>query len=699
MGRIASAFSFGGARRSVEDPGVPFVQAVNEFFSNIDGKSDAGVAVSQNTSIRLSTVYRCVHVLSTDVASLPLLVLQRQKGGGRRRATEHPLYELLHLAPNPRHSSYELRRVMQANVALQGNGFATIRRDRGGEIRELWPVMATRVTPCIDPVTLELVYKIQTSTGSPEPWDASEVLHIPGLGFDGIKGLSVLGAAREAIGGGLAVQRFGNKLFARGGRVPGIITTPLPIVDPERRKNVRASWDESVGSAENYHTPAVLPKGWDYKDIGIRPDEAQWIETKKFNVLDICRFFGVNPHKVFDFERATFTNFEHSSLSHVTDTIRPWVILWEQELNRKLLTAEERAAGYFIECNLQALLRGDTSTRGQFYALGRQWGFFTINDILELENMPGAGPAGDIRLVPFNMANAESLLTEDGGTPPVGAGGAAGARARALLEAQARGGAGRPERRKNVLKYRRKIRASQVGVITDRAELIVKREIGAVEKELKPMLPSDGRGRRTTASLRRAIEKFYEDHGAWAASKMQPILMAYAGLIDGAIAQELGNDPADNIPPELERWARSYVTKFGTREASEGRLQLLALIDEFEGAGEEAVAEAVQQRLDEWGEKRAGKIGLNESVQFMGGAAKVLYVLGGVTVFVWAANPGACDFCSSLDGKTAGVQQNFVDGGAAVDGGPDAGAPLRPSDNIGHPPLHGGCECDIVAST
>lgn len=699
MGRIAAAFSFGGARRSIENPGTPFVTAVEELIAGAGGANDAGTPVSQGTSVRLSTVYRCVRVLSDDLASLPLFVLQREKDGGRRRATDHPLYELLHLEPNPRHSSYELRRVMQANVALQGNGYATIRRDRGGRIREIWPVPAVRVTPGVNRETLQLEYQIRTAEQDrPEPWAANEILHIPGLNFDGIKGMSVLSAAREAIGGGLAVQKFGNKLFARGGRVPGIITTPFPTVDPEKRKNVRAGWDESVGGSENYHVPAIFPKGWDYKEIGIHPDDAQWIETKKFNVLDVCRFFGVNPHKVFDYERATFTNFEQSSLSHITDTIRPWVVLWEQELNRKLLKPEERAEGYFIECSLQALMRGDTATRGAFYALGRQWGFFTINDILEFENMPGAGPAGDIRLVPFNMTNAESLLLEDGGAPPAGGEGGAAGRARALLEAAARRQTRLvAEHRKNILKLRRKIRAAQQPIIEDRAAMIVKREIGAIEKELKPLQGGDGRARRSLAALRKAIEKFYEDHGAWAAAKMQPILMSYAGLIDGAIAQELGTDPSEEMPAQLERWTREYSTRFGIREASEGRLQLLALIDEFESKGDDAAAEAVQQRLDEWGEKRAGKIGLNEAVQFMGGASRKLYTMGGKTRFVWAASPGACAFCRSLDGQTAGVQQNFVDAGDGVSGGADAGPPLRPSDNIGHPPLHGGCECDIVA--
>jgi hypothetical protein len=252
--------------------------------------------------------------------------------------------------------------------------------------------------------------------------------------------------------------------------------------------------------------------------------------------------------------------------------------------------------------------------------------------------------------------------------------------------------------KKSFLKLRRKIRAAQQKVLEDRAASIVRREIGAIEKELKQLRSAPGRSRRDLDTLKRAIEEFYATHGAWSAERMRPILAAYSELIDGAIAQELDRDLDAETPPLLERFVRDYAAAFGKREASEGRLQLLALIDENAEAGEEEVAAALQQRLDEWGDKRAGKIGAAESVRFMGGAAKVLYVAAGVTVLRWAANPGACAFCMALDGKVAGVEGLFVAAGQGVDGGADAGAPLVPSDNIGHGPLHNGCFCDVVAA-
>jgi HK97 family phage portal protein len=702
MGRVARAFDFGTQRRSLENPASPYYQAVMDLFSG-GGTSASGQAINQTSATRLGAAYRCVQVLSRGVASLPLVVMQREKPRGRKRVDDHPLSDLLHLQPNPRQTSYGMRQMMQANIMFHGNGYAVIRRDGAGRVRELWPVPASGVE-VVPQKSGRTIYLIENTDHVREPWDASEVLHVPGLSFDGIKGLSVLSAARESLGSGLALQEYGNALFKRGGRIPGIITTSYSDVSKERRLNVRAGWDEAVGGQSNWHNPAVFPKGWDYKDIGVKPDEAQWLESKNFNVIDVCRFFGVNPQKCFDYSKATFTNIEHTNLAHILDDLQPWIELWEQELSRKLLTPEERAAGFYVHFILQGILRGDTASRGTFYAQGRQWGTLSANDVRELEDMPGIGEQGDVYLVPFNMQAADQIGADDAPQNPApGAGdpGQApfGGAPRAALPpaAPARAAAPTAEQRATKLRLRRKIRKAQLPVIEDRAAMIVKREIGAIEKELKQHLGGDARARRSFPAMRRAIDDFYATHDTWAAGKMQPVLVAYAGLIDGAIAQELGSDESEGMPPELEKFAVDYTRRFGIREASEGRLQLLALLDAFEDEGEEAAAEAIQTRLNEWGQKRSGKIALNESVQFMGGAAKTLYLVAGLTVYRWAVNPGACDFCQTLDGKVAGVDKNFVNAGEDVQGGPDSDGPMKPSDNIGHPPLHGGCECDIIA--
>jgi HK97 family phage portal protein len=682
VGRIARALTF--SRRSLENPAAPWNASTIYGDDWNPGTSESGASVTLSSATRLSAVWRAIGVLTDGIAALPLFVMERDKAKGRRKAVEHPLYNLLHLEPNFRHTSCTFRGLLQASAVTQGNAYAAIRRDGAGRVRELWPIVPRTVEPKVRPDG-SLFYDVTLPGGQREPWETSEMLHVPGLGFDGLKGMSVIGAAREGIGMGLSAQKYGANLFARGGRVPGVIETQFQTLDADKRKNLEEGWYASVGGVDNYHKVALLPKGMTYKEIGIMPEDGQFLETRKFQVLEIARWFNVNPHKLFDYERATFTNFEQSSLVHIVDTLLPWVVRWEQELTRKLLSPGERER-FFITFNMTGLLRADTTARGTFYSLGRQWGWFSANDVLELEDRPGIGPAGDVYLTPFNMTNAEDLAA---GALPAPGGPTAGTPAAASLPRQA---AKRAAPRS--LTLRRRIKAAQKTIFEDRARLIVNREIGTVEKELKRFLGDDARHRRNLSSLRAALEEFYREHADWAGQRMQPIIRNYTELIHAAMAEELGTDPGDSLPADLEKFVADYSKRFGVREASEGRLQLLALTEEGD---EEAVAEAIRTRLGEWGEKRPGKIAINETTQAMGAVAKVLYVGAGVTVLRWVANAGACPFCAGMDGRVAGVQQNFVNAGTGVDGGEGTDGPLVPSDNIGHPPLHSNCECDIVA--
>lgn len=679
MGHIAQAFNF--ARRSIENPSTDLrdpAQWLVDFVGG--GPSDSGMLVSQESATRLTAVWCAVRILSETLASLPLFVYERQEPRGRRRALDHPLNEMLHSQPNDDMSSFFFRELMQAQVVLKGNAYAPIRRDGAGRPRELWPLTTQRVEPKRTTAG-GLTYFITLNDGTIEPWAASDMLHIPGLSFDGVKGKSVIGANRDAIGLGLAAQKYGAKLFARGGRVPGVIQTQSARLDPDQRKNIGESWSSSVGGPDNWHKVAVLDRGMEYKEIGIKPDDGQFLETRKFQVIEIARMFKVQPHLLFDLERATFSNIEQQSLEFVIHTMRPWLVRWEQEMNRKLLTREERRR-LFVEFNIDGLLRGDSAARGAFYAVGRNWGYLSANDIRDWENLPGIGEQGESYLVPFNMMNAEELVAPaaGGGTTPMRLPSSSTVR-----QLAARGFRG--------LKLRRRIKVAQRSVLEDRARMIVKREVGAIEKELQRLLGPDPRNRRNLTTLRQAIDEFYATHADWSAQRMAPIIQNYAELINASVSDEVGNQADEPMPPELERFVREYSEGFGRREASEGRLQLLALTEQ---GTEQEVAEAIHGRLEEWTEKRPGKIAVAESTQFMSAAAKVVMVTAGVTVLRWVAGPNPCPFCSTLDGNIAGVTKDFVSAGQGVDNAKGEGPPLKPSGNVGHPPLHSNCECDIA---
>ena len=692
--------AIGFTRRSLENPNANFWTSVMDLFGG--GPSSSGIAVGQENSVRLSAFWRGIRLLSETLASVPLCLYERQAPRGRRKATEHPLFQIMHDQFNPDMTSFFGRECMQAQVVTHGNAYAAIRRDRAGTIREIWPIAAGKVNPRRTTAG-GLLYPVQLIDGRQETWEPWEMLHIPGLSFDGVVGKSALAAGRDVIGAGLAIQDYGATFFKHGGRPPGVVETQLAKILDDNKKNLEETW--LSGRGDNWHKVAFLPKGMKYTQVGIPPNDAQWLESKKFTVTEIARILGVTPHLLYDLERATFSNIEMQSLEFVIYTMRPWFVRWEQELNRKLLTDEERTR-YYFEFNADALMRGDAAARGTFYSLARQWGFMSANDIRDLENQPGIGPSGDVYLTPINMANAEELV-DGGGQPTLLArqvleimGGRA-LPVRHLGPAPTPAPAAVPAARAAVrgLRLRRRIRKAHVGLIEDRARAIVKHEIAAVEKELKGLGGRDARNRRDLGSLRKSIEDFYDTHAAWSGKKMHPIVEAYASAIYGAMADELGADAEDDPPAELDRFVSEYAKRFGIREASEGRQQLLALTQAADGSDleEDAAADAIRGRLAEWDEKRPGKIAAIEATREMGAVAKVLYLAAGVTVLRWVSNPGACPYCASMDGRTAGVQQNFVGAGEGVAGGEGSDGPLTPSDNIGHPPLHDNCSCDIVA--
>ena len=229
----------------------------------------------------------------------------------------------------------------------------------------------------------------------------SDVLHIPGLGFDGLVGYSPIAMAKNAIGMAIACEEYGAKFFANGAAPGGVLEHPGTIKDPQR---VRESWQSTFGGSGNANKIAVLEEGMKYTPIGISPEQAQFLETRKFQINEIARIFRVPPHMVGDLEKSSFSNIEQQSLEFVKYTLDPWVIRWEQSIQRSLLSKDEKSM-YFVKFNLEGLLRGDYQSRMNGYAIGRQNGWMSANDIRELENLDRIPEkdGGDLYLINGNM--------------------------------------------------------------------------------------------------------------------------------------------------------------------------------------------------------------------------------------------------------------------------------------------------------
>lgn len=365
--------------------------------------STAGIRVNEETALRVTAVYACVRVIAETVASLPL-PLYRRLERGKEKVTAHPLYSILHDMPNPEMTSFTFREVLMTHLLLWGNAYAQIVRDKRGQVLELWPLSPSGMELVRDDKARQLVYRYTEGMKTIE-YKPEQIFHIPGLSFDGVKGLSPIAVTREAIGLAMATEEFGSRFFGNGARPGGILEHPGVVKDPEK---LRKSWEEVYKGVHNSHKIAVLEEGMKYHEIGIPPEDAQFLETRKFQLNEICRIFRVPPHLVGDLERATFSNIEHQSIDFVMHTIRPWLVRWEQAIVKALLLPEERKL-YFPRFNVDGLLRGDFKTRMEGYAIGRQNGWYSANDIRELEDMnPIPEEAGgDLYLVNGNMLPAK----------------------------------------------------------------------------------------------------------------------------------------------------------------------------------------------------------------------------------------------------------------------------------------------------
>ena len=353
------------------------------------GGSTSGKAVTERSAMQMTAVYSCVRILAEAVAGLPLHVYKYTDSGGKEKALDHPLYRLLHDEPNPEMSSFVFRETLMTHLLLWGNTYAQVIRNGKNEVVALYPLMPNKMTVERDS-NGQLYYSYYR--GSDEAirdtqntviLKPSDVLHIPGLGFDGLVGYSPIAMAKNAIGMAIACEEYGAKFFANGAAPSGVLEHPGTIKDPSR---VREAWQSQFGGSANSGKVAVLEEGMKYTPISISPEQAQFLETRKFQINEIARIFRVPPHMVGDLEKSSFSNIEQQSLEFVKYTLDPWVIRWEQSLMRALLAADETAA-YFVKFNLEGLLRGDYQSRMNGYAIGRQNGWMSANDIRELENL------------------------------------------------------------------------------------------------------------------------------------------------------------------------------------------------------------------------------------------------------------------------------------------------------------------------
>lgn len=666
----------------------------------------AGVNVSEESALKFSAVWACVRILSESVAGLPLIVYRRLGDGGKERAPEHSLYSPLHDAPNGEMTSFQWREVSQAHLSTWGNAYSQIVRDRGGRVRELWPLRPDCMS--VDRENGQLVYTYRQGSSTTR-LSAQDVLHIPGLGFDGINGYSVIGMARQAIAVGMAADQFGGRFFENDATPGGILEHPAKL-SQQAHDRLRASWDEQHRGVGNSRKVAILEEGLKYTSIGLPPEDAQFLQTKTFQIREIARMYRIPPHMLADLERASFSNIEHQALEFVIHTLRPWLVRWEQQIWLKLFTPAERHS-YFAEFLVDGLLRGDIMSRYQAYAVGRQNGWLSANDVRRVENMnPIDG--GDEYLVPLNMVPAgsagETDITMDA------------QRAQRFVESVA-GPVGvvtnvisdGDEQRKGIeqraaqtARRRRRLMISYRRVFGDTAKRVMRRETNDIRRAAERYLSKGDLG-----GFQGWYAGFVAQQEDWLATAMAPIYAAYSDQVSQLAEDEVQAKRTElclaDVEKRLADWGElraakldkavsAYTLSYAQRHVATSQQRLNQRLQSAQ-AKEADLLEEIEDELDHWDDVRPGEIADEESSRSNNYFATVVYGVLGVMRIISVAFGSSCPYCSALDGRTVSLNEYYIKAGEEFQ--PEgADRPLKSHYDLGHAPYHGGCDCMNMAA-
>lgn len=370
-------------------------------------RNSTGIPVNERSALTLTAAYACINVIATDLASLPIRLYRQRPGGGRDEVGDHPAAQLLKWSPDGEATSMGWRQAWMGHVLGWGNGYAEVTRDGSGFPREM--------TLC-DPSTTEpkrwdkdggLYYRLEDGRAvRPE-----NMLHLAGFGFNGLSGYSPVKMARQAIGLAKAAETFGSTFFGNGSWAGGWLKVDRRLTD-EALKNLVSSIEAVHRGSTNANRVGILPAGTEFTKSSVDPEDAQFLATRQFQVVEVCRIYRVPPHKVGDYSQAHLANVESSNLDYLVTTLRPWAVAMESVLTWKLLTEDERNQGYFFEHYLTALLRGDMKSRAEYLTKMRDLGAMNVDEIREAEGLnPIGGAEGALFLVPVNLVSLEKAAS------------------------------------------------------------------------------------------------------------------------------------------------------------------------------------------------------------------------------------------------------------------------------------------------
>lgn len=702
----------------------------------LSGRTNAGSMVTPDTAMESPTMLSIYRYLTETIAASPLVLFERIDEDENREAFEVPLYNRLRTEPNRYQTAFEWLEMSQGHVFLRGNAYSELVPSREFPPFELMPLHPDRVWPFWAPGG-QIAYAYRPSSGPERVLLKEEMFHVRFMPDDGLRGKSVIFYGRELIGSALSTERYGASFFENDARPGGYLKHPGTLSEEAQQRLLNAWEDRHKGGGNNSRS-AVLEEGMTWEQVTVSPEDAQFLQTRKELRRDQAGIGRVQPHKIGDLERATFSNIEHQSLEAVNDTIFPWAERWQQAVYARLLTAEQKSR-YFARFDLERLLRGDQAAEATALSTMRQNGVINADEWRRRKGMnPIKDGSGKMYYMPLNMIPA-AHAAESGAPGADGTAAALDAQVQALalngaqiaslleiVQSVATGAltpsaatlliqvafpsltedevsklvaaAGKidptklkapPQQQRSLVERRsrlgvERLRTAYAPAFEDAAKRVLRREAQEVGKHFRQMAQTASS--RSVAEFSDWVTDFYGTHQEVVRTQMAPVVDSYAAAMRDLAADIVGADPtALDIAP----FAQSYTNAYAVRHISQSRAQVQELI----GGDPDELAPALKDLLDTWEVDRAGHVARNEVVKAGSAVQRQTWRLAGITKIEWNASANACGLCLSLDGQVVGIEREFASVGETIDG--DEGqAPLEASKTL-HPPLHKGCDCSI----
>ena len=658
----------------------------SDFWYSVAGQpSSTGQMVNRERAERMITVASCITLIADSIASLPLELIRQRKGGGFDKAEDHALYPILKYQPAANVTSFSWREASVRHLLGSGYCASEMLKDGAGRPKGLSLIVPERIKPKQEPGK-GLVFSLDNQDVDPK-----RILWVPIYTRDGITGCSpITHFARESIGITLSMEEFVGVFFKNGMAPTGVIEMPekmylstldaaAPTATTKPSESFLSALKAKFGNAgPGARSPFVLQGGMTFKPYEARLVDAQFLELLDAQKLDICGMFHVPPHKVGNHKTSTsYNNTEQENIGYVGHCLMPLIVRFEQAMEAKLLSPQDRNQGLRVKFNVNGLLRGDTAARAGFYDTMLKWGILTADDIRALEDMnPAEDGLGNKRLVPVNMVAAEDLgkLTEkpvkpDQASLPM-------AVEQRSIEADLR-----------AVQARDRIAARYQPLLVDAMAAVVSREGTFIKAEI-----SKHRKQRAGRSIQEFLDEFYRSLPDWIIQRVGPTMTSFAEAVQEAAAAEIGIDPG--MTSEINAELRDYIRDFARQYSDGDRGQLLALLAE-----PEASLDSLEQRLDEWheggpsGTTRAEKVGFDQSTTIPNMIAAATFFSAGYGARWQIRGPSTCPYCRALQGRVVARNQPFLQAGEHQPEGAESPMKVR---TTRYPALHAGCDCFIA---